>query len=266
MSAPAVAVLVLISTAGCYSGNKVSRGINQAWVGHGRAELQARWGAPAAESVEGDATVLRWSHQRKHVELPSADASLNIGPDGFDASASITPGRTWTTSTEVRAVVSPAGAVLRIDGPSLRWGPPRGANLRWGTVFGVHAGMGTLDDTATPLPSGGLYIGGMLGPRLALIGNYLMVAGKDDAGGAIDFAWGMAAQWWPLARLAVHAGPALVLDLDPGFEDAALGPGASGGVAVAVIRAGAFVLDLRLDLAAGLHGGFGTVGVGVNAN
>ncbi len=259
-------VLIALACAGCYSGNRASRGINHAWVGHGRAEIVARWGAPAAEAMNGDTAVLQWSHSVRHVELPGGEAALRIDADGFDASATLTPGATWTSSTDVRARISPAGTIVGVDGPSLRWGAPRGANLRTGVVLGLHAGPGTLDDTATPLPSGGVYIGGMLGPRLAMIGDFLMVTGKDDDGGAIDFAWSLALQYWPAARVQLHAGPAMILDLDPGFDDAALGPGLSGGASFAAIRAGSFVLDLRLDLALGLGTAFGTAGIGVNLN
>jgi hypothetical protein len=126
--------------------------------------------------------------------------------------------------------------------------------------------MGRLDDTSTPLPSGGLYIGGMLSPTLGLIGCFSMVTGMDDEGGAIGFAWGMAVESWLATRLSVRGGAAMILDLDPGFEDPTLGPGLIGGASYALVKAGSFVLDLRLDVTAGPSAVFGNLGIGVNMN
>ncbi|MCB9558928.1 MAG: hypothetical protein H6709_00335 [Kofleriaceae bacterium] len=259
-------VLVAVAVAGCYHGARATRDVNRAWQGRSRAELEARWGRPATVAAQGDGAVLTWSISRQHVELPSASASLTLAPGSFDAQASWQAGKVWTSTTEVVAAVDAGGRVVGVDGPSLRWGAPRGLNLRWGAILGLHVGMGRLDDTGTPLPSGGLYLGGMIGPRLGLVGTMAMVSGSDDAGGAMGFAWGMGAQWWPSARVALRAGPALVLAFDPGFEDPSLGPGLDGAASLALVRAGSFVLDLRLDLVASPSSTFGSVGVGVNVN
>lgn len=254
--------LTLVLLAGCYTGARTSRDINAAWRGHGRGEIEARWGKPAA--VQGDALV--WTITHHHVELPSGQAQLHVGPGQFDLYAEVQKGASWDTTTQAVATVDRAGTILAVDGPSLRWGPPRGENLRWGVVFGFHAGMGRLDDTGTMLPGGGLYIGGMLGPRLALVGVYQLGFGKGDGGGAYGMAWGMAAIYWPLARLNVHGGPAAVLSADPGFADDSFAPGVVTGVSYAAVRSGSFVLDLRLDATGAPGVVFGTLGVGVNVN
>jgi hypothetical protein len=182
-----------------------------------------------------------------------------------DASAAFTPGAIWTTKTGVVASVD-SGVVTSVAGPSLRWGPPNDANLRWGTVLGLHAGMGRLDDTPTMLPSGGAYLGGMLSPTTALVGCFSLVSGTGDDGAAMGFAGGFAAQWWPMTRLWLRGGPALVLAFDPGFDDPGFSFGVTVGASVAVIKVGTFVLDLRLDLVGTSAVSFGTAGVGVNLN
>jgi hypothetical protein len=259
--------IVLVCLAGCYTGNRATRGVNEAWRGRSRAAIEARWGQPASVTPQGADTVLVWSYTTRHTELPDAGAHLRVGPGEIDAGAHFLPGRTWTRTTEVAARIDASGRIAEVAGPSLRWGPPRGANLRWGFLFGVHAGMGRLDDTGTMLPGGGLYIGGMLGPRLGLVGTYALASGKDDAGGAMGMAWGIAAQWWPLTRAWLRAGPAAILSWDPGFEDAGFDPGLTAGASYALIRGRtSFVLDLRLDLAVAADVQLGTVGVGVNIN
>jgi hypothetical protein len=265
-AAVAAAVAAAAVGVGCYGGPDAIPDINAAWRGRSRAAIEARWGKPQAEVAAGAGAALTWSFTRTGVSLPSGSASLKLEPGAFDFEAEWSPGKVWTSTTSVVAVVDAAGVIQDVQGPSLRRGPPRGLNLRWGTIFGVHAGMGRLDDTGTALPSGGMYLGGMLGPRLGLAGAFSMVFGKDDAGGAVGFAWGINAHYWPAARLAVRAGPALVLDLDPGFEDAAVGPGLNGGASYALVRAGSFVLDLRLDLTAAPEAAFGALGLGVNVN
>ena len=258
--------LVVALGAGCYNGAEAARDVNTAWRGHARAEIEARWGSPASVASVGSVTRLQWSHSHRHFDLPSAEAELTIDERGLDARAELRPGRTWQTQTIVSADVDARGTILAVAGPSLRWGAPRAANLRWGLLFGAHVGMGRLDDTSTMLPGGGLYIGGMLSARMGLVGCFALSSGSDDAGGAMGFAWGLAAQWWPSARMWLRAGPAMVLAFDPGFDDAGLEPGLTGGASYALIRSGAFVLDLRADLTAGTSVTFGTVGVGVNLN
>jgi hypothetical protein len=252
--------------AGCYSGARATRDVNDSWRGRSSARILAHWGRPAEVGTEGGLTTLRWRHARRHIELPSASAEVSIEPGRFDARAELRPGSTWKTYTEVVARVDPRGSIVDVRGPSLRWGAPRDANLRWGTLLGMHVGFGRLDDTSTPLPSGGAYIGGMLTPTVGLVGCFSMVSGSDDAGGAMGFAWGIAPQWWMATRLWVRAGPAMILAFDPGFENAGLEPGATGGLSYAAIRSGSFVLDLRVDVAAGTSTAFGSVGVGVNVN
>jgi hypothetical protein len=260
----ALAALALL--AGCYAGDKVSPDINKAWRGRSRASIEARWGTPEqVVAIEGG-TALVWSYETKHVELPTGSASLEITETSLDFAASLQPGSVWTSKTEVVATLDAAGTVQTIRGPSVRWGAPADANLRSGVIFGMHAGMGRLDDTDTALPSGGLYIGGMLGPRLGLAGQYSMVFGKDNAGGAVGFAWGLGVHWWPATKVALRAGPALVLDLDPGFDNAAVAPGINGGASFALVRSGSFVLDLRFDATAAPDATFANIGVGVNVN
>jgi hypothetical protein len=251
---------------GCYSGERAVRDVNAAWSGRTRAAIEARWGTPAAVEVHGSATALRWSHTRQHLALPEAEAELTIERDRVEGMVALQPGAVWHSSTEVVALVDASDTVTSVHGPSLRWGPPNDANLRWGTILGLHVGMGRLDDTSTPLPSGGLYIGGMLGPRLGLVGAFTLVSGKGDAGGAMGFAWSVGATWWLSTRVSVRGGPALVLAFDPGFDNAGLGPGLTGSASVALVKAGTFVLDLRVDVTAAASVAFGNMGIGVNLN
>jgi hypothetical protein len=106
----------------------------------------------------------------------------------------------------------------------------------------------------------------MIGPTLGLVGTYSLVAGSGDGGGAMGMAAGFAAQYWPINRLWLRAGPALLLAFDPGFENVRLRPGVTTGASYAFIKVGVLALDLRLDLNAGPSTTFGTLGVGINLN
>ncbi len=259
-------ILILGAVVGCYTAAPATRDVNAAWRGLAASELEVRWGSPADRGTEGSVSVLHWSHDNLHVELPSASGAVSVGPGHVAAAGEFQSGAIWHTSTDAVALVQPSGVIDHVEGASLRWGPPNGANLHWGTIFGAHVGLGRLDTTGTPLPSGGVYIGGMLGPALGLVGTFSLVAGSAAAGGALGFAWGVAAQWWPVNRLWVRAGPALLLTLDPGFVNTKLHPGVTAGASYAVIKVGTLALDLRLDLNAGPSTTFGTLGVGINLN
>ncbi len=274
-----VASLCLV---GCYTGAPANRDVATSWVGRNRVQLEDRWGAPVAR----DPGMLTWTFDTTHIDLPSGGVSATTtpvsvdaaaaGPSGaatvhvqgtlLDIAASFHPGAIVKVTTAAVAAIDPAGVVTRIDGAALHWGPPNDANLKWGTIFGAHVGFGRLDTTGTPLPSGGVYLGGMLSQTLGLVGLYELVAGTSDSGSAMGMAAGLAAQWWPMNRFALHAGPALLLAFDPGFENARLRPGAVAGAAYAVLKVGVLALDLRVDLAAGPSTAFGTLGVGINVN
>ncbi len=77
---------------------------------------------------------------------------------------------------------------------------------------------------------------------------------------------GVAAQLWPVDRVALRAGPALLLAFDPGFEHARLRREAIAGASYAVVKVGVLGIDLRVDLAAGPSTAFGLAGIGVNVN
>jgi hypothetical protein len=262
-----------LAASGCYGAAAASADVNDAWRGRTRGAIEGRWGKSRTAVVQPDGQiVLTWSHLRHDVELPAARARLDIDGDTGDGTISVDgeawarPGSITPIRTDVVAFLA-GDEIARVEGPSARWWTaPDDANLRWGVILGLHAGFGALDDTPTPLPSGGAYLGGMLGPRFGLVGCFSLASGLGDGGGAMGFAWGMGAQWWPLTRLWVRAGPALVLGMDPGFEDPELGPGALLGASFAALRAGKFVLDLRLDLVTSTAGSLATAGVGVNLN
>jgi len=264
-----IAILALLAWASaCYTGARATRDANALWRGRSQTELVARWGKPTTVEAQDDgATALIWTRRGHRIEqLPSGSFRLQLDEHGLDAELIARPGVAVPTESHVVALIDTAGVVAAVRGWSLRLGIPDGVNMRWGFLFGVHAGMGRLDDTSTPLPSGGLYIGGMLTRTVGLVGTFSMVSGTDDDGGAIGFAWGLGAQWWPSMRTSVRAGPAMVLAFDPGFEDAGLEPGVNGGASYALIKSGSFVFDVRLDLTAGTSTRFGSLGVGVNVN
>ncbi|GAB4561115.1 MAG: hypothetical protein Tsb0020_08370 [Haliangiales bacterium] len=258
------ALIVLIS--GCYGGRRATPDINDAWRGRARADIEAHWGAPASHDERQDGTVLVWSYATRHIELPVIEGELRVEPGHVEARGLFVPGRVWHSSIDVAALVDPAGTILQVEGRSLRWGPPNDANMRWGVLFGAHAGMGRLDDTGSPLPSGGLYIGGMLTPTVGLVGNFGLVSGTGDDGAAMGFVWGLAPQYWLDTRLWVRAGPAAILAFDPGFESLGFEAGITAGASYALVKSGSFVLDLRLDLHAGPATALGSAGIGVNLN
>ncbi len=255
-----------LSLASCYSGSQTTPDINRSWQHHSAGEIRTRWGAPTQVAAEASGSVHVWSIKHRHYELPTLRAELNVGPNGLDAYGEARAGKTWTTTTDVLVHVDAANMITSVEGPSLRWGPPNDANLRWGTIFGMHVGMGRLDDTATPLPSGGLYIGGMLSKTVGLVGSYSLTSGSDDAGGAMGMAWSLGAQWWPQMRIGLRVGPAMVLAFDPGFENVGLEPGINGSASYVLIRSGTFTLDMRMDITAGTSTRFANLGIGVNLN
>jgi hypothetical protein len=158
------------------------------------------------------------------------------------------------------------GVVADVQGDALHWGPPNDVNVHWGTIFGAHVGMGRLGNTGTPLPSGDVYIGGMLTPQLGLVGTYTFASGSGDAGGAIGMAGGVAVQYWPMTRLSLRAGPAMLLAWDPGFSNGRLEPGVTAAASYAFVKVGTLAVDVCVDVAGGPQTAFGTLGVGVNLN
>ncbi len=260
-------ILLCVLLSSCYAGNRASRDINHAWQGRQIGELQATWGKSSATQVGAQGTLETWSITNHHIAaLPSLKGSLDLGPGGLDLYAEARPGAMRKSVTEIKVMVDGHGVITSMQGPSIRWGRPRGANLRSGLVMGMRASMGRLDDTKTALPGTGMYIGGMLGPRLALVGNYSFASGKDDAGGAIAMAWSIAPIYWLHSRVSVRGGPAIILAFDPGFEDLGAEGGLDGTLSYALVRSGSFVLDLRFDVTAGPDTQFATFGVGVNVN
>lgn len=248
--------------AACYGGAQAQQDINAAWRGHTRAQLEAHWRTPTSVERDSAGTLLVWTMAGRRLVLPNA--SVSVGPRLVEV-------RGWTggvvpTAKHVVARVDERGLVTDVRGPSPRLGPPPELNVHWGVLLGGHVGMGRLDDTRRSLPSGGLYIGGMLTPTIGLVGTYSMAAGKDDGGGAMAFGWGLGVQTWVTSRTWLRVGPALVLAFDPGFENAGLEPGLAVGGSYAIVRQGGFVLDLRIDLTGGSTTSFGTVGLGVNLN
>ena len=252
--------------AACYTGAPANRDVQLSWRGHARDEIVDRWGAPAGNGQAGPYTVLQWAFTKTHFELPDAFIKVTSEPGYVAGTAAFQPGAIIHTTTEAAAVIDARGVIAGVDGWALHWGPPNEENLHWGMIFGAHVGMGRLDTTPTPLPSGGAYAGGMLSPTLALVGVYSLVSGTSDNGAAMGMAGGVAVQWWPLTRLWLRAGPALVLKFDPGFNDAALAAGANGGASYAFVKVGRFVVDARFDLTMYASGGFGTLGVGVGVD
>lgn len=262
---PLMAVALVGSA--CYGGKRATRDVNRAWQGHTRDQLVAAWGKPARVQTHGDQRALVWTITGHHITLPQISGRIDVRPGSIEAEGSFEPGTIRRTFRHVIARVDASGTIVNVRGPSLRWGPPEGLNMRWGFLFGVHAGFGRLDDTGSPLPSGGLYIGGMLSKTIGLVGVYSMAAGKQDGeGSAMGFAWGLGVQWWPSARLWLRAAPAMVLGFDPGFENAGLEPGITTGASYALVRRKSFVFDFRVDLTSGTSTAFGTVGLGVNIN
>lgn len=276
----------MLLLAGCYTGAPANRDVAMSWRGRTRVELEERWGAPKRHDAAPPNDVMVWTYQTTRIDLPEggvsveerevgagahaevagAVAEVGVSATVLDVSAAFKPGVIWRTTHEAAALVQPDGVIADMRGAALHWGPPNDENLHWGTILGAHVGMGRLDTTPTPLPSGGAYIGGMIGPTLGLVGTYSLVAGSGDGGGAMGMAAGFGAQYWPINRLWLRAGPALLLAFDPGFANARLRPGATAGASYAFVKVGVLAVDLRFDLNAGPSTMFGTVGVGINLN
>jgi hypothetical protein len=262
-------LLVASILTGCYTARSAAPDINAAWRGRARIDVETRIGAPTQQAQQPDGTIaLRWvGHGINVRELPSGHLSVKLTSTSFSIDAAARPGVVERTEfTRALAVVAPTGAILDFDG-AFAAGFPSGLNVRTGLVMGLAGGLGGFSNATTPMPSLNLYLGGMIGPRSALIGTYSFINAKDpDAGYAMGHAWGFGLQYWPAARLAVRASAAAVIDLDPGLDDATFAPGGVVGVGYALVRSGSFVLDARFDAVVSTSATFGMVGVGVNVN
>lgn len=275
--------------ASCYTGARASHDINRAWVGQRGSALKAAWGihlaTPGADgehlrfrlvAERGGTVVVEPTRLPTHIVIGAGcqgqatpgsvqgECAAGISTNGQLGSTTVIDPPSVVLLSEAHVDLDAAGRVRAVSGDSLRWGPPDDANLRAGFIMGFHLGMGRLDTTSTPLPATGLYMGGMLGPRFALVGNFSMTTGSDDPGGAMAFTWGMSAQWWPTMRLSLRGGPAMALVMDPGFDNTRLAPAAVGSAAFALIRSGKFVLDLRAEASATPSSAWGNLGIGVN--
>ena len=271
-----------LALGGCYTGAAANRDVAAAWRGRTRAEMTDRWGAPAQQQAAGPNAVAVWGYQTTQVELPDFHADVHpvaavahVDGPGVTGAAVVQgtgldvawhPGEILRIHHEAAALVAPDGVVADVQGETLHWGPPNDANIHWGTIFGAHVGMGTADKAGSPLPSGQLYIGGMVTPTLGLVGSYSFVAASGDAGAAIDQAASFGVQYWPVTRVALRAGPAMLLASDPGMTNFRLRPGASVGASYAAIKIGRLALDLYADASGGPGVLFGSLGVGINLN
>jgi hypothetical protein len=259
----------VVACSACYSGARAAQDVNPAWRGHARVELDARIGIdPVVVARSDGALVARWIWRGHTVSsLPSGHLNLEVTPTSFDLDAALVPGEVRVTENELAtALLDPGGHVLAFDSLYLAAGIPDGMNVRTGIVFGLSVGMGRLDDASKMLPSLQTYIGGMLGPRTALVGQYSFVNGAEDGEYVAGHAFALALQYWPAARFNVRAGPAMVIDTDPMPGGAELLPGAVGALSFALVRSGSFVLDLRLDTMLSTASGAAMLGVGVNVN
>jgi hypothetical protein len=191
---------------------------------------------------------------------------VDITPASFDFHAEAQPGVVEKYQFDVaNALVDPNGMLLRFDSESLAAGIPKGENIRTGIIYGLSAAAGALARAPSTMPSLCLYLGGMIGPRTALLGSYSFENGRGDDGGAMGHAWAFAVQYWPEARINVRGGGAMVLD-DSNGSGARLSPGVVGAVSYAFVRAGSFVLDARFDGTVSTKTAFGMFGIGVNVN
>lgn len=262
-----ITMACIVTSAGCYAGSRAARDINTAWVGHTRVELEARLGAPIVTAAGEGASVLRWTRRGHDVRLARGHLHVDLNPTSFQVDAALRPGSIESYDYDVAsALVDPNGTVLRFDSGWIAAGIPDGMNARTGVVFGLSVGVGRLDDASTPLPSLSTYIGGMIGPRLALVGAYTFVNGTASGEYVHGHAWAFAAQYWATERLSLRVGPAMVLDTDPMPGSARIAPGGVGAASYAIVRAGSFVLDLRFDATLSTSSAFGMLGVGVNVN
>lgn len=267
----------LLLLGACYTGAPATRDVSAAWRGHPRAELHDRWGAPAQQQGPVDV----WTFQTEHIELPDFAASLHpvaavahVDAPGVTGTAVVQgtaldvawhPGEILRVHHSAAALVD-GNAIIDVQGEALHWGPPNDANIHWGTLLGAHVGMGLAGSTSTPLPSGHVYVGGMVTPVVGLVGSYSFASATGDSGAVVDQAAGVAAQYWPATRIALRAGPALILASKPGVTDFALKPGASVGASYAAIKVGTLALDVYADVCGGPGVAFGSMGVGVNLN
>ena len=260
--------LIVLAT-GCYTANSAATDINEAWRGRARIDLEARIGPATQQAQQPDGNLaLRWvGHGVNIKSLPSGHLDLKITPTSFSLDAAAKPGEVEKYEyTRALAIVAPSGTLLDIDA-AFAAGFPAGSNARTGIVMGLTAGMGSVIEAGTPMPSVGVYIGGMVHPRLALIGTYNFVNAKDSQRGfAMGHAWGFGVQYWVLPRLTIRGAPAAVIDLEPGLENPTFSAGAATGIGFAIVRSGSFVLDVRMDAFVSTSTLFGMAGIGVNVN
>jgi hypothetical protein len=197
--------------------------------------------------------------------LPSGSFVADLTPESFDVRAEARAGVVERYRFDVAKALVDHTGILRFESDTVAAGVPKGENIRTGIIYGLSASAGVLSSATSPMPSLGAYMGGMIGPRTALLGSYAFVNGRGDDGGAMGHAWAFAVQYWPEARINVRGGGALVLD-DTNASGARLSPGAVGAVSYAFVRAGSLVLDARFDATLSTKTAFGMFGIGVNVN
>jgi len=146
--------------------------------------------------------------------------------------------------------------------------PPPGARgvYRSGLTFGGSLGLGIIDGPNCTTVCGGAlsvegHIGGMLNPRLALVGDVWLAARyfTDPVignGSTYNSIWTIALQYWVTDILWLKGGVGFA-QLNFGYDGAAVpdenGPGIIGALGVEVLQAYNFALDLQFRLGHGFY-------------
>jgi hypothetical protein len=262
--------LALLALAGCYSGSRAAGDVNAAWRGHARVDVEAKLGAPTAVVAQADGTsVLAWSRTGINVaSLPSGSLRVDITPASFDFHAEAQPGVVEKYQFDVaKALVDRNGMLVRFESETLAAGIPKRANIHTGIIYGASPAFGFHKCSMRHWrPSLGAYMGGMIGPRTALLGAYQFVNAGCEDGSPVGHTWAFAVQYWPLARLNIRGGAGMVLDDAVWLREARLSPGILAAASFAVLRVGSLVVDVRFDSTVSTKTAFGMFGVGVNVN
>jgi len=141
---------------------------------------------------------------------------------------------------------------------------PRGV-YRSGLTFGGSLGLGAISSDGCGAYCGGAgmiegHIGGMLNPRLALMGDFWGAAHRWDdgygTGTTYQGLYTIALQYWVTDILWLKGGVGFA-QLNFGYDGAAVpdenGPGIIGALGVEVLQAYNFALDLQFRLGHGFY-------------
>jgi hypothetical protein len=156
---------IAVSTA-CFTQHKADGYTSRAWRGKSKQAILAQWGNPETNNADS----LTWSETSITHNAARVDTTVTVVGNTAYGTSTYTPASTIVTRRSASARLSPEGTVLdtSTNAPYL-WGPP-GRNMRTGMIMGIGLGAAQGRVTSDIGFAGHIYMGGMVLPKLGIIG------------------------------------------------------------------------------------------------